>query len=140
MRLSNRPLVDKEDLSGELQQEEKTKLNHWRAFHLYFCYNLESGTKLNLCECNYSKKRWGFPGGSDDKESVCSAKDLGSIPGLGQFPGEGNGNPPLYSCLENSMDRILAGHSSLGCRVRQDLIPFILQIPVKFENLWKVGV
>ena len=56
MRLSNRPLVDKEDLSGELQQGEKTKLNHWRAFHLYFCYNLESGNKLNLCECNYSKK------------------------------------------------------------------------------------
>ena len=47
----------------------------------------------------------GFPGGSDDKESVCSAGDLGSIPGLGRSPGEGHGYPLHYSFLENSMDR-----------------------------------
>ena len=47
----------------------------------------------------------GSPGGSGGKESACSAGDLGSIPGLGRFPGEGNGNPPQHSCLENSMDR-----------------------------------
>ena len=47
----------------------------------------------------------GFPGGSDSKESTCNAGDPGSIPGLGRFPGEGNGNPLQYSCLENSMDR-----------------------------------
>ena len=47
----------------------------------------------------------GFPGGSDDKESVCSAGDLGSIPGSGRSPGEGNGYPLQHSCLENSMDR-----------------------------------
>ena len=35
----------------------------------------------------------GFPGGSDGKESTCNAGDLGSIPGLGRFPGEENGNP-----------------------------------------------
>ena len=46
----------------------------------------------------------GFPGGSDSKASACSAGDLGSIPGLGRSPGEGNGNPLRYSCLENSMD------------------------------------
>ena len=46
----------------------------------------------------------GFPGGSDGKVSACNAGDLGSIPGLGRSPGEGNGNPPWYSCLENSMD------------------------------------
>ena len=46
----------------------------------------------------------GFPGGSDSKESVCNAGDLGSIPGLRRFPGERNGNPLQYSCLENSMD------------------------------------
>ena len=46
----------------------------------------------------------GFPGGSDGKESACNAGDLGSIPGLGRSPGEGNGNPLHYSCLENSMD------------------------------------
>ena len=47
----------------------------------------------------------GFPGGSDSKESACNAGDLGSIPGLGRSPGEGNGNPLWYSCLENSIDR-----------------------------------
>ena len=47
----------------------------------------------------------GFPGHSDDKESACSAGDLGSTPGLGRSLGGGNGNPIQYSCLENSMDR-----------------------------------
>ena len=46
-----------------------------------------------------------FPGGSVGKESACNARDLGSVPGLGRSPGEGNGNPLQYSCLENSMDR-----------------------------------
>ena len=46
-----------------------------------------------------------FPGGSDFKESVCNAGDLGSIPGSERAPGEGNGNPLQYSCLENVMDR-----------------------------------
>ena len=44
------------------------------------------------------------PGGSDSKASACNVGDLGSIPGLGRSPGEGNGNPLQYSCLENSMD------------------------------------
>ena len=48
---------------------------------------------------------WGFPGGSDGKESTCNAGDLGSIPGLGRSPGEGHGTPLQYSCLENYMDR-----------------------------------
>jgi len=48
---------------------------------------------------------YGFPGGSDGKESACTAGDLGSIPGLGRSPGEGNGNPLQYSCLKNPMDR-----------------------------------
>ena len=47
----------------------------------------------------------GFPGGSDGKESACSVRDPGLIPGLGRSPGEGNSNPLQYSCLENSMDR-----------------------------------
>ena len=46
-----------------------------------------------------------FPGGSDGKTSVYNVRDLGSIPGLGRFPGEGNGNPLQYSCLENPIDR-----------------------------------
>ena len=47
----------------------------------------------------------GFPGGSDGKASVCNAGDTRSIPALGRSPGEGNGNPLQYSCLENPMDR-----------------------------------
>ena len=44
-------------------------------------------------------------GVSDGKEAACDAGDLGSIPGSGRSPGEGNGNPLQYSCLENAMDR-----------------------------------
>ena len=45
-----------------------------------------------------------FPGGSDGKASAYNVGDPGSIPGLGRSPGEGNGNPLQYSCLENPMD------------------------------------
>ena len=45
------------------------------------------------------------PFSSDGKTSACNAGDLGSIPGLGRSPGEGDGNPLQYSCLENPMDR-----------------------------------
>ena len=47
----------------------------------------------------------GFPRGSEVKASACNAGDLGLNPGLGRSPGEGNGNPLQYSCLENPMDR-----------------------------------
>ena len=46
----------------------------------------------------------GFSGGSEGKVSACKAGDLGLIPGLGRSPGEGNGNPLQYFCLENPMD------------------------------------
>ena len=46
----------------------------------------------------------GLPGGSAGKESACNVGDLGSIPGLGRYPGEGKGYPLQYSGLENSMD------------------------------------
>ena len=47
----------------------------------------------------------GFPGGSDGKESACNAGDQGLIAGSRRSPGEGNGCPLQYSCLENFMDR-----------------------------------
>ena len=50
------------------------------------------------------KAYMGFPGGSDGKASLCNAGALGLIPGLGRSPGEGNGSPLQYSCLENPMD------------------------------------
>ena len=46
----------------------------------------------------------GFPGGPDGKAPVCNVGDLGSIPGLGRSPGEGNGTTIQYPCLENPMD------------------------------------
>ena len=52
---------------------------------MYVCFNV----LLNLVLVFY----WGFPGGSDGKESTCSARDLGSIPGLGRSHGGGHGNP-----------------------------------------------
>ena len=65
------------------------------------------------------KTGWGFPGGSDGKESACNAGDLGSIPipGWGRSPGGGHGNPLQYSCLENPHgQKSLAGYSPRGCR------------------------
>ena len=47
----------------------------------------------------------GFPCSSIGKKSACNAGDLGLIPGSGRSPGEGNGNPLQYSCLENPMDK-----------------------------------
>ena len=47
----------------------------------------------------------GFPSGSDSKESACNAGDPGSVPRWGRSPGEGQGNPLQYSCLENLKDR-----------------------------------
>ena len=52
--------------------------------------------------CMYTHQ--GFPGGSEVRESASNAGDPGSIPGSGRSPGEGNGNPLQYSCLENPMD------------------------------------
>ena len=52
------------------------------------------GNRLEYC----------FPGGSAGKASAYNVGDLGSIPALGRSPGEGNGNPLQYSCLENPMD------------------------------------
>ena len=61
---------------------------------------------LELCgsQGQVGKDYCGFLGGSEVKASACNAGDLGSIPGSGRSPGEGNGNPLQYSCLENPMD------------------------------------
>ena len=79
-------------------------------FHLFllaqnsiklFCFNQE----LSFITGGIFQVPRGFPGGSDSKESACSVKVPGSIPGLGRSPGEGNGYPLQDSCLENSMDK-----------------------------------
>ena len=56
----------------------------------------------------------GFPGGSVAKESTCNAGDMGLIPGLGRYPGEGNGNPFQYSCRENAWTEEPGGLLSTG--------------------------
>ena len=58
-----------------------------------------------VCVCVCVNKQTGFPGGSDSKEFACSEGEPGSVPGWGRSPGEGNGYPLQYSCLENPMDR-----------------------------------
>ena len=57
----------------------------------------------------------GFPGGAVVKNPPANAGDVGSIPGWGRSPGEGNGNPIQYSCLENPHgQKSLAGYSTWG--------------------------
>ena len=65
---------------------------------------IQQSTGMYLCWENANSTLYCFRGGSDDKESACDAGDLGSIPGSGRSPREGNGSPPQYSCLENPMD------------------------------------
>ena len=64
---------------------------------------------LRLPACVWKEPSWrgseDFPGGSDGKASAYNAGHPGSVPGSGRSPGEGNGNPLQYSCLENPMDR-----------------------------------
>ena len=63
--------------------------------------------KVRFCSNEDIQKliQFSFPCSSVSKESACSAEDLGSIPGSGRPPGEGNGNPLQDPCLENPMDR-----------------------------------
>ena len=77
----------------------------------------------------------GFPGGPDGKESACDAGDPGSIPGLGMSPGEGNGNPLQYSCLQNSMDRgtwqaTIHGVKKSGTRLSNEHFHFDVTVTV----------
>ena len=78
--------------------------------HAWGRKELDTTWRLNNNKLNYIMELMlsfiaGFPGGSGVKASACNAGDLGSIPGLGRSPGEGNGNPLQYSCLENPVDR-----------------------------------
>ena len=68
--------------------------------------------EIIICLIGY---QWGFPGGSDGKESSYNAGDLNLTPGLGRSPGGGNGNPFQYSCLEHPHgQRSLVGYNPWG--------------------------
>ena len=73
----------------------------WYLMVFSFFYPLLKMVKLIYSEVYL---RLGFPSGSDSKASVCNAGGPSLIPGLGRSPGEGNGSPLQYSCLENPMD------------------------------------
>ena len=78
---------------------------------------------LGVCfaECLALLLSWGFPSGSDGKESVYNAGDPGSIPGWGRASGEGNGDPLWYSCMENPWTEEPGRLQSMGSqRVKHD--------------------
>ena len=79
----------------------------------------------------------GFPSGSwDGKESACSTGDLGSNPGLGRSPGEGNGNTLQYSCLENSIDKGAWQLQSIGLhRARHSWVTSTFPSGSRVKNL-----
>ena len=108
---------------GKLGISKKKKLDRSLCTDLKSAHDISKFNTLWNNEQNilfYSHKNWNLKArmvynilpypcisfdGSDVKESSCSAEDPGLIPGLGRSPGEGNGNPLQYSCLENSKDR-----------------------------------
>ena len=76
-----------------------------------------------------------FPGGSDGKECAYKAGDLGSIPGSGRSPGEGNGNPFQYSSLENSTDR---GYSPWDQTEKDKYPTYIWNLKKKQKQMSKI--
>ena len=75
------------------------------VFQLYILYKWNHAIFVCVFIFPFNITSVGSPGGSDGKDSTCNSGDLGSIPGSGRSPGEGNGNSLQYSCLENPMDR-----------------------------------
>ena len=79
-------------------------LIHLYTMYLY-CTHIHTHLYMSIIYiCIYTVGALGFPSGSHGKESTCNAGDLSLIPRSGRSPGEGNGNPLQYSCLENPMD------------------------------------
>ena len=75
------------------------------SIYFYVCIYLAVSSQMQQAESLIFEAACQiFPCSSVGKESACNVGDLGSIPGLGRSPGEGNGNPLPYSCLENLMD------------------------------------
>ena len=83
---------------------------------------------LNLTE--------GFPGDSDSKVSACKAGELALIPGSGRYPGEWNGNPLQYSCLEDSMDWEAGRLQSVGSQRVKHNWATSLSCSFKFNRKW----
>ena len=110
------PALQADALTSEPPGKPKFKREHCQLCHYElekYSYILEITSVLFNCVFlptssgmwNFPNQRKTFPGGSDGKELACNAGDPGLISGSGRSPGEGNGNPLPYSCLENPMDR-----------------------------------
>ena len=98
---------------------------HRNEYH--FHKSLRQAELLIKRDCLCIKEKVGLPWWLLGKESACNAEDLGSIPGLGRSPGEGNGYPLQYSGLENSMDCIVhwlqrVGHAWATFMFRKKLV------------------
>ena len=87
-----------ESLNVTRSSTDKTKKEKWGLETLHVDFLFQSNFYWSIIAL-------GFPGGSDGKKSACNVGNPGLIPGLGRSPGEGNGNPLQYSCLEDPMDR-----------------------------------
>ena len=87
-----------------LRSEQNPPRKKWTRAHTLALKSLWKNLKVlsNCCDSGWIHR---FKNAPEDKTSTCSAGDWGSLPGLGRFPGEGNGNLLQYSCLENPMDR-----------------------------------
>ena len=85
------------------EKEEKTQRHRGNSLVFRFMKTLNLLSQCSTLRAHLTLM--GFAGGSDGKESACNVRDLGSLPGSGRFPGEGNGKSLQYSCLSNLMDR-----------------------------------
>jgi len=87
----------------------------------------------------YDVLKTGFPGVSDGKEFSCNVGDLGSIPGLGRSPGEGNSYTLQYSCLESSLDRGAWQVTVHGVTKSQTQVnEFHFHFSLVLETLWEI--
>ena len=88
----------------------------------YYCSRVLKGSQPSgICNGSAYTVSDSFHGGSDGKESACSAEDLVSIPGSRRSPGVGNGYPLQYSCLENPMDKGAWGATVHGVAKESDM-------------------
>ena len=85
--------------------KSRTQLSDFHFHFPFLCSLLLKSGSWVLVLLYLTVHSLGFPCGSDRKESACNARDPGLIPGSERSPGEGNGNPHQYSCLENSRAR-----------------------------------
>ena len=94
---------------------------HLRFIHVVACFSSLFWELQKYSNVWIYQFLWGFPGGSDSKESACISGHLGSFLWLGRSPGGGHGNPLQCSCLENSRDRGAWGATIRGVTKESDM-------------------